>query len=204
MAVEFSLPADGDETGTNGHLGGARAGGKKAGGARDQLVEMRFYVPGTVTNKVKKEDGGEEAENGEEEEEEEEQNAASLFYDTLMDKAEIGEVAGDTFATFLDVLHLTPRFATSMHDFAFVLLIFATEVVSTSIYTRRRLGFAGKRTTTRYSTSMSRSSCSSQSPMVCIIWSAWASIHRFGKVRLGTRSLSCSSSVMRNVRSTLI
>lgn len=38
-----------------------------------------------------------------------ERNAASLFYDTLMDKAEIGEVAGDTFATFLDVLHLTPR-----------------------------------------------------------------------------------------------
>jgi hypothetical protein len=29
----------------------------------------------------------------------------------LMDKAEIGDVAGDTFATFLDVLHLTPRYA---------------------------------------------------------------------------------------------
>ena len=41
--------------------------------------------------------------------EQEEQNAATLFYDTLMEKAEIGEVAGDTFATFLDVLHLTPR-----------------------------------------------------------------------------------------------
>jgi structure-specific recognition protein 1 len=27
-----------------------------------------------------------------------------------MEKAEIGEVAGDTFATFLDVLHLTPRY----------------------------------------------------------------------------------------------
>lgn len=27
-----------------------------------------------------------------------------------MEKAEIGEVAGDTFATFLDILHLTPRY----------------------------------------------------------------------------------------------
>lgn len=104
VAVEFSLPGDGDETGTNGHLGGARGRGKKAGGAVDQLVEMRFYVPGTATRKEKKEDG-EEATDGEDEE----QNAANLFYDTLMDKAEIGEVAGDTFATFLDILHLTPR-----------------------------------------------------------------------------------------------
>lgn len=106
MAVEFSLPAGGNETGTNGHLGGARSRGRKAGAAKDQLVEMRFYIPGTVTKKEKDEDGEEKSVDGEEVEE---QNAASLFYDTLMDKAEIGEVAGDTFATFLDVLHLTPR-----------------------------------------------------------------------------------------------
>ena len=68
---------------------------------------MRFYIPGTVTKKEKDQDGEEKSVDGEEAEE---QNAASLFYDTLMDKAEIGEVAGDTFATFLDVLHLTPRF----------------------------------------------------------------------------------------------
>ena len=67
---------------------------------------MRFYIPGTVTKKEKDEDGEEKSVDGEDVEE---QNAASLFYDTLMDKAEIGEVAGDTFATFLDVLHLTPR-----------------------------------------------------------------------------------------------
>lgn len=106
VAVEFSLPADGNETGTNGHLGGARSRGRKAGAAKDQLVEMRFYIPGTVTKKEKDEDGEDKSVDGEEVEE---QNAASLFYDTLMDKAEIGEVAGDTFATFLDVLHLTPR-----------------------------------------------------------------------------------------------
>ncbi|MCJ1300780.1 FACT complex subunit [Hypocenomyce scalaris] len=118
VAVEFSLPAGGSETGTNGHLGGARGRGRKAGAARDQLVEMRFYIPGTATKKIKDEEGDEKSADGEEEEE---QNAANLFYDTLMDKAEIGEVAGDTFATFLDVLHLTPRgrFDVDMYESSF-------------------------------------------------------------------------------------
>lgn len=107
VAVEFSLPLNGDDTGTNGALGGARGRGKKAGAGRDQLVEMRFYIPGTTTRKeaLEGDDAPSDAEQAEEE-----QNAANLFYDTLMEKAEIGEVAGDTFATFLDVLHLTPRY----------------------------------------------------------------------------------------------
>lgn len=63
---------------------------------------MRFYIPGTTT---RKETEGEEAGSGAEEE----KNAATLFYETLMDKAEIGETAGDAIATFLEVLHLTPR-----------------------------------------------------------------------------------------------
>lgn len=73
---------------------------------------MRFYIPGTVTKKEEGDEQGEGEENksADGEEEVEEQNAANLFYETLMDKAEIGDVAGDTFATFLDVLHLTPRF----------------------------------------------------------------------------------------------
>ena len=111
VSVEFSLPADGNETGTNGHLGGARSKGRKTGAARDQMVEMRFYIPGTTTIKEKDVDGEEQSVNGEDAEE---QNAANLFYTTLMDKAEIGEVAGDTIATFLDVLHLTPRFASAI------------------------------------------------------------------------------------------
>ncbi|MCJ1230061.1 FACT complex subunit [Toensbergia leucococca] len=118
VAVEFSLPAGGSETGTNGHLGGARSKGRKAGAARDQLVEMRFYIPGTATRKEKDEDGEDKSVDGSDVEE---QNAANLFYDTLMDKAEIGEVAGDTFATFLDVLHLTPRgrFDVDMYENSF-------------------------------------------------------------------------------------
>lgn len=104
VAVEFSLPADGEETGTNGHLGGARAKGKKMGASVDQMTEMRFYIPGTEVRKGKGEDG-EDAEDAEDEE----QNAAQLFYDQILDKAQIGEVAGDTYATFLEILHLTPR-----------------------------------------------------------------------------------------------
>ncbi|KAI5369356.1 Putative structure-specific recognition protein [Septoria linicola] len=105
VAVEFSLPADGEDTGTNGHLGGARAKGKKMGGAADQLTEIRFYIPGTEKRAKGDDEDGEDAE----EEEAEQQNAANLFYETLMNKAEIGEVAGDTYATFQDILHLTPR-----------------------------------------------------------------------------------------------
>lgn len=108
VAVEFSLPADADDTGTNGHLGGARGKGKKMGGAVDQLTEIRFYIPGTGTRKSKPEDGEEEG-GSDAGEEEQQHNAANLFYEQLMDKAEIGEVAGDTYATFLDILHLTPR-----------------------------------------------------------------------------------------------
>ncbi|KAL1796261.1 hypothetical protein ACET3X_004801 [Alternaria dauci] len=116
VAVDFSLPAEGD-AGANGNLGGARFRGKKSAGARDQLVEMRFYIPGTASKKEKTEDG----EDVSGAEDVEETNAANLFYETLMEKAEIGEVAGDTFATFLDILHLTPRgrFDIDMYESSF-------------------------------------------------------------------------------------
>lgn len=111
MAVEFALPADEK---ANGHIeGSTKNRGRKAAAGPDELVEMRFYIPGTAFKKEKADSEGKkegsDADEDEEGEEVEEQNAANLFYETLMDKAEIGDVAGDTFATFLDVLHLTPR-----------------------------------------------------------------------------------------------
>ncbi|CEJ87698.1 Putative FACT complex subunit pob-3 [[Torrubiella] hemipterigena] len=114
VAVEMSLPQDANDTGTD-NVGGARGKGKKAGAGRDQLVEMRFYIPGVTTKKEADGDAGSDAG------EEEEQNAATLFYDTLIEKAEIGEMAGDTIATFLDVLHLTPRgrFDIDMYEASF-------------------------------------------------------------------------------------
>ena len=154
VAVEFSLPAGGAETGTNGHLGGARSRGHKAGAARDQLVEMRFYIPGTATRKETDEDGRDKSVEGSEAEE---QNAANLFYETLMDKAEIGEVAGDTYATFLDVLHLTPRLVqelfapVSPHSFLL-------EDASISTCTKARFDYEVRLTTTRFNMTISKNS----------------------------------------------
>lgn len=102
VAVEFASTAGGKDTDANGYLDGLEL---EEG---DELVEMRFYIPGTSAKKEVNEEGEEVSVEGSDAEE---QNAANVFYDTLMDKAEIGEVAGDTFATFQDILHLTPRCA---------------------------------------------------------------------------------------------
>lgn len=100
IAVEFAVNDPAKANGQN----GSEQKRRKATAGKDQMVEMRFYIPGTTTRK--------EAEGGDagSDADEEEKNAVMLFYDTLMEKADIGETAGDTIATFLDVLHLTPRF----------------------------------------------------------------------------------------------
>ncbi|KAL6452556.1 POB3 FACT complex subunit POB3 [Candida maltosa Xu316] len=73
----------------------------------DEIVEMRFYVPGTIENEtvVKKESNGEIVE----EEVVNETSAAQQFYEQLKDKADIGQVAGEAIVSFSDVLFLTPR-----------------------------------------------------------------------------------------------
>ncbi|ERT01469.1 FACT complex subunit pob-3 [Sporothrix schenckii ATCC 58251] len=111
ISVDFSVNEDAK---TNGNSKGPVKGLKAAAG-KDQLMEMRFYIPGTTTKKEADADG-DVASNASDAEEE--KNAVTLFYDTLMEKAEIGESAGDTIATFLDVLHLTPRgrFDIDMYD----------------------------------------------------------------------------------------
>ncbi|KAJ5482499.1 hypothetical protein N7475_001311, partial [Penicillium sp. IBT 31633x] len=121
VAVEFALPtADANDTAVK--PGSTKNRGRKAAAGPDELVEMRFYIPGTAVKKEKTEGAeGAEGEGEDNDEDAEEQNAANLFYETLMDKAEIGDVAGDTFATFLDVLHLTPRgrFDIDMYESSF-------------------------------------------------------------------------------------
>ncbi|KAL5340337.1 hypothetical protein BJX70DRAFT_124169 [Aspergillus crustosus] len=122
VAVELSLSIDPNDASSK-PAGSTKNRGRKAAAGPDELVEMRFYIPGTAvkTEKGIKEENADE-ENGEEGAGEgEEQNAANLFYELLMEKAEIGDVAGDTFATFLDVLHLTPRgrFDIDMYEASF-------------------------------------------------------------------------------------
>ncbi|KAL3462332.1 FACT complex subunit pob3 [Aspergillus heterothallicus] len=120
VAIELSLSADANDSKP---VGSTKNRGIKAAAGPDELVEMRFYIPGTAvkTEKGIKEENADEENEEEGAEEGEEQNAANLFYEVLMEKAEIGDVAGDTFATFLDVLHLTPRgrFDIDMYEASF-------------------------------------------------------------------------------------
>lgn len=73
--------------------------------AGDELVEMRFYVPGTVQSESRTTTN----EDGEQVEEVEEQSKASVFFEELKEKASIGQVSGEAIASFADVLFLTPR-----------------------------------------------------------------------------------------------
>lgn len=82
--------------------------------AGDELVEMRFYVPGFVPQdengneeeKPKKEGGEENADAGVDKEE---KSVAEAFYEELREKADIGEVSGDAIISFQDVFFTTPR-----------------------------------------------------------------------------------------------
>jgi FACT complex subunit SSRP1/POB3 len=76
-------------------------GGKKAK-PPDELVEMRFYIPGTHTK-----EGSENK--GSDDEDEIEMSAAQAFHDTIKEKAEIGKVIGETLVSFDEVLVTTPR-----------------------------------------------------------------------------------------------
>lgn len=193
VAVEFAL-GDGQTNGASGQPGSTKNRGKKAASGPDELVEMRFYIPGLAVKKEKgtKEETGEEGEEKEEEEEEEveEQNAANLFYETLMDKAEIGDVAGDTFATFLDILHLTPRYG--FRDLLVAMGINkSAEVVSISTCTNRHSGYVERRTTTRSNTPQSKNSSYFLKMMIPTHLLFWDSTRLFARVRPVTLSLLC-------------
>lgn len=197
VAVEFALNADGDEASKQ-PAGSTKNRGQKAAAGPDELVEMRFYIPGTAvkTDKsVKKEEGAEEDGEGEGEEDEvEEQNAANLFYETLMDKAEIGDVAGDTFATFLDVLHLTPRYVSPPLErtVSWVSLTRISEDVSISTCTRLPSGYGVRPTTIKSNTPPSRSSSCFRRMTTPTLLSFWVLTRRCDKVRPGIRSWLCN------------
>lgn len=183
VAVEFNLGAEPATNGVNGHKeGSTKNRGRKAAAGRDELVEMRFYIPGTVTKKEKTEDGEDGAED-QEEEDVEETNAANLFYETLIDKAEIGEVAGDTYATFLDVLHLTPRFVIEDYKSTWVANMM-TEDDSISTCTKVHSDYEAKHTTTKFNINPSRNSSSFPKTTKHIRSSLWVWTRHFDRVRL--------------------
>jgi Structure-specific recognition protein (SSRP1) len=191
VAVEFNLGAEPTTNGVNGHKeGSTRNRGRKAAAGRDELVEMRFYIPGTVSKKEKAEDA-ESGADDQEEEDAEETNAANLFYETLIDKAEIGEVAGDTYATFLDVLHLTPRFA-QLELCVRLRADIYTEDDSTLICTKVRSDYAEKHMTTKSNINQSKNSSSSPKTTKHTRSSPWVWIHLYDKARQGIHSSSCN------------
>ncbi|KAF9910746.1 FACT complex subunit [Lobosporangium transversale] len=75
-------------------LGTADSEGKEKNRKGDQLVEMRFYVPGS-----KAQDG-----------EGEEESNANVFYNLIKNEADIGDAGpGEGIVLFSDILCLTPR-----------------------------------------------------------------------------------------------
>ncbi|KAJ2858476.1 FACT complex subunit [Coemansia erecta] len=90
---------------------------KRKVGAVDELVEIRFYVPGTTTTGS----GGSKGDNADNDDAasadgekadgdaEEEVSAASVFHDTIKERADLGQVSGDSIVQFPEVLCLTPR-----------------------------------------------------------------------------------------------
>ena len=72
----------------------------------DELTEIRFYVPGTIS---KLKGSGSDAGSQKSDNEDEEINAAQVFHDTVKDRAKIGQVHGDLILSFEEVLVLTPR-----------------------------------------------------------------------------------------------
>lgn len=77
--------------------------GKPKKNKTDELVEMRFYVPGTV------EKGSDASAAGSGDEEDGEESAAAAFHKLIKNKADIGQVAGEGIVVFKEVLVLTPR-----------------------------------------------------------------------------------------------
>lgn len=94
VSLEFSNPAS-----------SSRASSKIMG---DEMVEIRFHVPGTHSKlKATGSDAG--SQKSDVEDNEEEISAAQVFHDMIKDKAEIGQVSGDLILSFEEVLVLTPR-----------------------------------------------------------------------------------------------
>ncbi|RMZ75639.1 hypothetical protein DV738_g5379, partial [Chaetothyriales sp. CBS 135597] len=124
ISVEFNLESDQQpqQNGASGYRPATnKHRGRKAAAPRDELVEIRFYIPGTTSKKDVEKDAAESGEEEEEAQDAEGENAASLFHDKLARMAEIGDVAGGTIASFQDVLHLTPRgrFDIDMYETSF-------------------------------------------------------------------------------------
>ncbi|KAA1469946.1 SSrecog-domain-containing protein [Dentipellis sp. KUC8613] len=92
VSLEFLNPSGADQ--------------RPAKGAPDEMVEIRFFVPGTST-RVHASDAG--SQKSDAEDDGEEISAAQAFHDSIKEKAELGQVTGNMILSFEEVLVLTPR-----------------------------------------------------------------------------------------------
>ncbi|AET37401.1 FACT complex subunit POB3 Ecym_1149 [Eremothecium cymbalariae DBVPG len=77
--------------------------------AGDELVEMRFYLPGFVSQEDRHTPGATDDDIEGDKESKAEKSIAEAFYEELKAKADIGEVSGDAIISFHDVFFTTPR-----------------------------------------------------------------------------------------------
>lgn len=92
----------------------------------DEVVEMRFYIPGSAKGlnkrkekkvKAKKEEGEDaemkdvedEESSSEEEEEDGEESAAKVFYDAVKERSDMGQDMGEMIGFIPELLFMTPR-----------------------------------------------------------------------------------------------
>ncbi len=82
----------------------------------DELIEMRFYIPGrSVKPKDTSDDEVEDSEDeGEVDDEGNEISAAQSFHDRIKKVARVGDTAGEEIVAFSEVLVVTPRFVCSL------------------------------------------------------------------------------------------
>ncbi|KAJ2864970.1 FACT complex subunit [Coemansia aciculifera] len=87
--------------------------GTKRKGAPDELVEVRFYVPGTIATGAAipavRDDDENMSADGEKSDNDDEVSAASAFHEAIKNAADLGQVSGDSIVQFPEILCLTPR-----------------------------------------------------------------------------------------------
>lgn len=76
---------------------------------QDELVEMRFYVPGKSTKGPSADADDDDEEEVELDEDGNEVSAAEAMHNAIKERADIGAVVGDSIVVFDEVLVLTPR-----------------------------------------------------------------------------------------------
>jgi structure-specific recognition protein 1 len=90
----------------------------------DELVEMRFYIPGMSKKKGR---SGEDGENDEDEDDDEDEvevdaegkevTAAEAVHRKIQEHADIRGESGDSLVVFEDILVLTPRYVSFIYRF---------------------------------------------------------------------------------------